>query len=518
MKYRTGTAMRLISSEAISPAIKEMANPWKIGSKRMTAPPTITAIAVINIGRKRTAPASTTAASSEPPSRRRCSMKSTRMIEFRTTMPALAINPIIDVAVKNAPRSPCADRMPTSEKWNGGHYDERREERTEPADHQDVDENQHGGEGEPEIAKGFDCNVPFAVPFQGRFSIGEGLRSVIDRDRRAAPTELAAVEFLQGFIHGKDRIRGAFDYARHVADDVCHGHKVFVIEAFLYRGFLDAYELSHGNERWSACDRAGFRQCIGITGTNPQGEHFLGRGAQGAGKLQDDVYVLLLVGHMEQIHGITTNCETERLGNGFRAYSVQGGLFLVDDKAHLRLVGLDIPVHVHHAWRLFEDRNDFLGQGKPCFLRGAVNFGDKSLQYRRTGWHLGYGDARAIFLSDCRHERANAFGDVMALCFPVVLRDKIDLQVSHIRSASHEVVADESVEIKGRCRSRVDLVVSDLRPFAYSSRDFAGGLRGALERTAFRHVQDDLEFAFVVEWQHFHLYPGDDHCAHRGKE
>jgi hypothetical protein len=25
--------MRLISSEAISPAIKEMANPWKIGSK-----------------------------------------------------------------------------------------------------------------------------------------------------------------------------------------------------------------------------------------------------------------------------------------------------------------------------------------------------------------------------------------------------------------------------------------------------------------------------------------------------
>ena len=50
--------MRLISSEAISPAIKEMANPWKIGSKRITAPPTITAIAVINMGRKRTTPAS----------------------------------------------------------------------------------------------------------------------------------------------------------------------------------------------------------------------------------------------------------------------------------------------------------------------------------------------------------------------------------------------------------------------------------------------------------------------------
>ena len=60
-------------------------------------------------------------------------------------------------------------------KWNGGHHDERREERTEPADHQDVDENQHSGEGEPEIAKDFDCNVPFAVPFQGGFCVGEGL-------------------------------------------------------------------------------------------------------------------------------------------------------------------------------------------------------------------------------------------------------------------------------------------------------------------------------------------------------
>ena len=43
-------------------------------------------------------------------------MKSTRMIELRTTMPAPAMNPIIDVAVKNAPSIACAGRMPTSEK------------------------------------------------------------------------------------------------------------------------------------------------------------------------------------------------------------------------------------------------------------------------------------------------------------------------------------------------------------------------------------------------------------------
>ena len=48
------------------------------------------------------------------PSRRRSSMKSTRMIELRTMMPAPAMKPIIEVAVKNTPKSPCAGRIPTS--------------------------------------------------------------------------------------------------------------------------------------------------------------------------------------------------------------------------------------------------------------------------------------------------------------------------------------------------------------------------------------------------------------------
>ena len=78
--------------------------------------PTTTAAAVSIMGRKRTAPASTTASASGMPSFRRSSTKSTRMMLLRTTMPAPAMKPIIDVAVKNAPSSPCAGRMPTSEK------------------------------------------------------------------------------------------------------------------------------------------------------------------------------------------------------------------------------------------------------------------------------------------------------------------------------------------------------------------------------------------------------------------
>src|SRR5579859_6014297 len=115
MKYTIGTVMRESASDAISPAISAMARPWKIGSNKITAAPTTTAAAVSSIGRKRIAPASMTALSMDNPSRNRSSMKSTRMIEFLTTMPAPAMKPIMDVAVKNAPMRPCAGRMPTSE-------------------------------------------------------------------------------------------------------------------------------------------------------------------------------------------------------------------------------------------------------------------------------------------------------------------------------------------------------------------------------------------------------------------
>ena len=108
--------MRLIKRLAISPAIRAMAKPWKMGSARMTAAPTTTAMAVSNIGRNRTAPASITASLRGMPSRSRCSIKSTRMMEFLTTIPPPAMKPIMLVAVKKASIMPCAGRMPTREK------------------------------------------------------------------------------------------------------------------------------------------------------------------------------------------------------------------------------------------------------------------------------------------------------------------------------------------------------------------------------------------------------------------
>src|ERR1022692_1588788 len=93
--------MRESTVEATSPAINDRAKPWKIGSNRIMLAPTTTAAAVNSIGRNRTAPASTTASSSDIPCERRSSMKSTRMMELRTMIPAPAMKPIMEVAVKH---------------------------------------------------------------------------------------------------------------------------------------------------------------------------------------------------------------------------------------------------------------------------------------------------------------------------------------------------------------------------------------------------------------------------------
>ena len=103
-------------------------------------------------------------------------MKSTRMIELRTTMPAPAMNPIIEVAVKNAPISACAGRMPDERERDGQHDRQRRDERLEPADDEDVDQHEHRREGDAEIAEDLVRDVPLAVP----------LHRVLRRCRRAA--------------------------------------------------------------------------------------------------------------------------------------------------------------------------------------------------------------------------------------------------------------------------------------------------------------------------------------------
>ncbi len=158
----------------------------------MTIAPITTVPAVRRIGLVRTAPASITERSREPPSALLSSMKSMRSTEFLTMIPARAIIPIIEVAVKNAPWIQCPGMIPTRlngmaiimtsgvlNDWNH-------------ADREQIDDHENDGERAPEIPEHLVRDLPLPVPlhreilFEERLPRVERLDPVRRRGARSA--------------------------------------------------------------------------------------------------------------------------------------------------------------------------------------------------------------------------------------------------------------------------------------------------------------------------------------------
>ncbi len=82
-------------------------------------------------------------------------------------MPAPAMKPIMLVAVKNEPDQRVGRQDADERERDGDQDHERHREALEPADHEDVDEQEHRGEGEAEVAEHLERDVPLAVPLEG---------------------------------------------------------------------------------------------------------------------------------------------------------------------------------------------------------------------------------------------------------------------------------------------------------------------------------------------------------------
>jgi hypothetical protein len=83
------------------------------------------------------------------------------------------------------------------------------------------------------------------------------------------------------------------------------------------------------------------------------------------------------------------------------------------------------------------------------------------------------------------------------------------LDIGDVRSATQEVVPDETVEIERRGHAGVDLIVEDLWLGPQRGGHFARHPRGLLKRRALGEVEDDLELRLVVERQHLDLHRAD---------
>ena len=182
------------------------------------------------------------------------------------------------------------------------------------------------------------------------------------------------------------------------------------------------------------------------------------------------------------------------------------------------MIVFDVPIDVHHALGLLEQIAHLPRQSDTPLHRRAVDLGDQRLEHGRSGRHFGHLDPRAIALGDRQQALAHLLGDLVALQIAGVFRQQIHLDVGHVGSAAHVVVAHQTVEVVGRSRSRVGL---DVHHFALLLRFLGQQLRHPLrlfESGAVGHVDDHLELALVVERQHLDLHEAGVEQRARGQQ
>ena len=114
--------------------------------------------------------------------------------------------------------------------------------------------------------------MPLAVPFHRRLGVGERDRGVVDFQGRSVATELGGVQFRERLVHFQNGVNGAFDHAGDIADDIGHGHEIFVIDAFVGGRFLDGHQLAQRNERRAGGCSAGLGKRVGVAGSHAQPE------------------------------------------------------------------------------------------------------------------------------------------------------------------------------------------------------------------------------------------------------
>ena len=211
------------------------------------------------------------------------------------------MKPIIEVAVKNAPISPCAGRMPTSENGIAAMTTSGvRNERNQPTIRMKISTST-AAKAVPRSRKTSMVMCHSPSHFMEGLSSVKGWTGVVDFERGAGPAKLTGIERTQGLVHFENRIDRALHHARHIADDVGHRHQILVVDAFVHSGrlHLDQFAQRH---QWRR--RVGGR-------THSQGEQLFRGGAAGARKLQKDVHVLLVARNVEQIHGIPAHGDAQ---------------------------------------------------------------------------------------------------------------------------------------------------------------------------------------------------------------
>ena len=118
---------------------------------------------------------------------------------------------------------------------NRRHDHQRRDERSEPAHDQHVDQHQHSRKGESQVAEDFHRDVPLAVPLHGEAvgALGHGRALVLLHS-----VAIGQFDFVDGVAHLHDGVHRALFSARYISGHVDNRLQILAIHAGINRRLL----------------------------------------------------------------------------------------------------------------------------------------------------------------------------------------------------------------------------------------------------------------------------------------
>ncbi|MDI3493283.1 MAG: hypothetical protein PWP17_1166 [Desulfomicrobiaceae bacterium] len=158
------------------------------------------------------------------------------------------------------------------------------------------------------------------------------------------------------------------------------------------------------------------------------------------------------------------------------------------------------------------------GHGQTAFFTGTVDFRHQGLEHRWAGWNFHGLHIGAETLGRRGHGLPDPGRDGVALFVAHAARGEVDLDFRLMAPFAAIVVTHQPIEGEGRGGTHVELDVRHRRVRQHCPGDGLGCGHGLFQGRAFGHVDDELQFALVVEGEHLHQHQAQRKHGHGQEE
>src|SRR6056297_2473088 len=131
--------------------------------------------------------------------------------------------------------------------WYGYHHNNWHAKILEPADNQDINNNQHYGKRNTEITKYFECYLPFTIPFNGKAFACKRLSGILLL-HAVACRKWQLIDVILGI---EDSVNRAFYFTGNLCGNIYHTPLVFTMDTFFECCLIYLHKICN----WHHCAR-----------------------------------------------------------------------------------------------------------------------------------------------------------------------------------------------------------------------------------------------------------------------